>query len=686
MPERRTGTRQAESNENRQSGAAFRIQNGTLTLFVEDSAVVPLFRNLDVAQNREERASAAGKGPALYRIEMPDMGWIGPNQLDYTALDRRLAALQPDPLSARFILAVNVAAPAWWLTENPTERIQYVRASGQGSAETDHVSWASLRWRQEAGSALERMLRHLLATKAGRCCIGIELQAGGAGAWLMPDADRLPDIGPCMTQAFRAFARDKYRRNEELLRLSWFDTQAEFGKIHCPDVRMRAQAEYGLLRSPHRSRKLLDYYECLGSVQNEAALHFCAIVKRSMKGTALVGLRCAPLDAKTCTPENGFTFPETLLESSDLDFFVADGQDPLLSFARPFSGSLRLREKFLFLQAKEKETASGTAARALGSNAGVIVPAHGEEEDLQAIVGMGMSASKAAGKLRKSPAQVALILDPAAGLYLADQRDAAPVAGALFIEQLKQWGTTGAAYDVYALTDLFHREFPDYKVLVFLNIFYLSEAERRQVDARVKRSGQTAVWFWAAGVVGEKGINAEYGQRCCGQKLRLEPGATSLRTRIVSSGDALTWGRTLGQTFGSELPVSPTCTVTDKAATRLGANTANKTTFSALRYETWTSVVYGTLPVPAELLRNLLKAAGCHLYCESLQEGDHLTVDGRSLTFASRQGGRYSFSLPGRFDVWDVRSRTRVSTDTTEFTITLSRREIASFELRSKRS
>ena len=212
--------------------------------------------------------------------------------------------------------------------------------------------------------------------------------------------------------------------------------------------------------------------------------------------------------------------------------------------------------------------------------------------------------------------------------------------------------------------------------------FYLSEPERRKLDARLKRSAQTVAFFWAPGIIGEESVNAESCSKCCGQKIRVEPGSTSLRTRIATPTDALTRGRHAGEQIGSNLPITPTCTVTDKQIDRLGANTSNKTTFSAHRFDTWTSVVYGTLPVPADMLRNLVRAGECHVYCDGLKQGDTLFTDGRTVAITSAKGGSYGLSFPGQFDAIDLFTGDVLGEGVSELVIQLSSGAPGLLELR----
>ncbi len=502
--------------------------------------------------------------------------------MDSEAVDIALTPILGQSDSLRFLLSIRVDSPQWWLESNPKECVEYARRREVSAPDTfspsvripptpdRSVSYASTRWRQSAADALDRLLTYILASPVGERLIGVQILSGADGAWVYPNADKLPDTSPCMTAAFIKYTVDKYRRNEGLLRKSWFDTRAEFSGIRCPTAAEREKSEFGLFRNPHRSRKLMDYYECLAGEQAAAALSFCSLVKRISAGALLVGLESAPLTPQTSIPECGHTFPEQILNSEDVDFFVesvgAVGTAQAPTVFRPYRGSAALHSKFVFVDMGPTNLAKSPAA--VGEAAGVITSIPESEKELFQLANISSGWEKRIGRPHKIQSQVALILDPAASLVISHRPDGAQVHS-LMLDQLAQLKRAGILFTIYSTGDLFHPEFPDHKVSLFPNSYYLSDPERRKLDARIKRSGQTAVWFWCPGIISEEGINAENGGKCCGQKIRVESTEISLRTRIVVSNDPLTWGDTRVIHLGSQrqrLRAVPLLTVRQRAS------------------------------------------------------------------------------------------------------------------------
>ncbi len=653
------------------------ILHGIVSLNVGDRSIVPLVVDVDRRASASQIETAFQSGARIYRLLEVGLCWPAPGQFDYQDLDARLIALQLAAPSALFIVHATVDPPAWWLREHPGECARYLENTQRHDATV--VSWASVRWRSEAGGALTRLIRRVHGGDHGARCVGWQLASGESGEWRYPEAADLPDDGAAMTARYRAWALEKYRRNGGLLRKAWFDARAEFASIRCPGAQARRRGDFGALRNPRRSQQILDYYESLSDAQNSAALHFCALARDACDGKALIGLAYAPIFECDAAPEDGHGMPEAVLDSPDVQFFAnrasSDG-----AYARALTGSLALRGKLLFHSVTPGTSAEQGAAVAITHQIGLILPSSTNPHSLQTVANAMDRARPLSVKVRHRTSAIAVIVDTASRYYVAEPAgQAAPINTCLLTLQIAELTRLGTPFDLYLLSDLFNPKFPDHKVVMFLNSFYLSEAERRRVDARVKRSGTTAVWLWGAGLIGEEGVSAEYGHRLCGQKVRIETGSISLRARIVEGDDPLTWGTHPGTHFGLDRAISPIVTVADKSITRLGANTDNKTVFSVRRSEDWTSVVFGAYTIPTMLLRNLMRAAGAHLFSDA---GDIVVhADARSVAMTSRRGGQVVISLAGRYDVVDGWRNLPVARGVSEFTVTLNPGQTALYEL-----
>lgn len=591
--------------ENKREIAAIRAYQGSPALHIGGVPVAPLFIDLKRDTSESIIAEAVKAGSHLYRICDADLYWKAAEEFDFSILTGRIKSLlKVDPL-AKFLIMVNVDAPDWWLKSHPDECAKYIHNAA--IHEDRVISWASHRWRRDCGTALAKLIKAIQDAEHGKACIGWQIAAGDAGEWRMPDAQDIPDTGVCMTNQFKNFALNKYRRNTGLLRRGWFDVRAEFDKIRCPGPDERMKGEYGIVRSSFRSRRILDYYEAMSEAQNTSALHFISIARQVAGANRIVGISYATAFGGEGYPESEHSMPEPVLDSPEIDFF-ANRCSLSGDYSRALTGSLALRGKFLFHVTREVQNVERFHAMPKSEPRGIIVPANLPAEALSSLLRTGEQALKAPKpKPTKTSERIAVIVDLSNCHCIGDDsRSEELLNKTLLSRQMDELARLNLPFDTFLVSDFFHPQFPDHKTYLFLNTFYISEAERRKVDARVKRSNQTAIWLWGAGISGEEGVNTEYGIRLCGQKLRLELHSISLRVRIADIADQLTTGQRMGSHFGIERACSPTITITDKESVRLGANTANKTVYAVRRYETWTSIVFGTPFVPAQVLRNAL--------------------------------------------------------------------------------
>jgi hypothetical protein len=377
-------------------------------------------------------------------------------------------------------------------------------------------------------------------------------------------------------------------------------------------------------------------------------------------------------------------FPQPVIESPDVDLFVSsDGFE--------FAASLRLHNKFLLVtQSADSDV--------LANNAGVILDDQASVDRVNRCYHALTQSAKVPAKLRQSTNRVAVIVDPSNLLMThvraERQAESAPMNplkehgnwlnASLVNEQLGQIAKLGTSYDMHLFSDFFRRDMPEYDVYFFLNSLYLSDAERRQLDARVKRNGKTSVFFWGAGAIWEEGVDAVVSQRVTGQRTRIESETSNLRVRVVEVGDPLTRGIKIGSMFGCDKPVSPTITIPDKSIKRLGGNTSNRTVFSVKRTEEWTSVIFGVTPVPANLLKNVLREAHCHLFADT-DKPVTISANARYLAVSTRENCTEKISLPGVYDVLDGWTGKTIATEVSEFTVELKTGEEYLYELRPKR-
>jgi hypothetical protein len=298
---------------------------------------------------------------------------------------------------------------------------------------------------------------------------------------------------------------------------------------------------------------------------------------------------------------------------------------------------------------------------------------------------------------KRSNPDIAVILDEASFTYCGDGE---PLFNALLTAQ-KQWefAFIGAPWDPYLLTDIGNPKLRDYKLYIFLNTFRVTPEQRAAIHARLKRNHSTAIWVYAPGYIGEK-LSVENMRALTGVRLAESATAGELRVQITSYDHAYTKSLPRGFVYGTDvnvenikrwydhqiylkdprdpslmrdLPgfrVNPRFWSDDPQAQALG-NLAGieKPGLVVKKQSGWTSV-YSSAPIlPAALIRNIARAAGCHIYSDA---GDVVYANQNFLGIYAPGGGSRTVRLPGKSRVIDLLDNRVLADGVTEFPLKLA--------------
>jgi hypothetical protein len=295
---------------------------------------------------------------------------------------------------------------------------------------------------------------------------------------------------------------------------------------------------------------------------------------------------------------------------------------------------------------------------------------------------------------KQSVADIAVILDADSYRYFGDGE---PFLSALISAQ-KSWELNymGAPYDTYMLSDLNNPALRDYKVYIFLNAFRVSAAQRSYIHQRLKRSHATAVWVYAPGYI-DGGLSVEGIHALTGIQVAEDKSPGELSVALNSSDHPYTRKLRPGMVYGTSVNVSeikrffdhrlylkdpadpglqrdlpgfrvaPRFYGADPQATVLGQLVDLKRPGLLVKQQAgWTSV-YSSAPIlPAALLRNIARAAGCHIYSEA---GDVVYAGGRFLALYSPTGGKRAIHLPHPGRVIDLMDGRTLSNHAVDFTL-----------------
>ena len=280
---------------------------------------------------------------------------------------------------------------------------------------------------------------------------------------------------------------------------------------------------------------------------------------------------------------------------------------------------------------------------------------------------------------KQPAADIAVILDEDSDRYFAD--------GDIFLPALlsvqKQWQLNyiGAPYDCHLFRDIQNPAMRDYKLYVFLNTFKVSPAERAATQERLKRNHATAVWVYAPGYI-DRRLSVENIRALTGIRVAEDSSPGELRVEVTSYDHPYTRSLSPSFVYGTDVnvaeikryfdhrlylkdPTDPTLKTDvpgfhiqprfygdDAEATVLGRlDGLNRPGLLVKTMPGWTSV-YSSAPIlPAALLRNIARAAGCHIYSDV---GDVVYANRNFVALYAPGGGSRTLHLPSAARVIDL--------------------------------
>jgi len=300
-------------------------------------------------------------------------------------------------------------------------------------------------------------------------------------------------------------------------------------------------------------------------------------------------------------------------------------------------------------------------------------------------------------EVEKQPkADVAVVLDEDSFRYFADGE----ILFTALLSVQKQWGLAfmGTPFDMIRLRDFEDANLPDYKCYIMLNTFHVTPQQRAATQAKLKRNHATAVWIYAPGYI-DQNLSLENMQALTGIRLRESDSPGELRVEITARDHPYTRSLPHGLAYGTDVNVdsikpwfdhrlylkdpldstlrrdlpgfriSPRFWGDDPKAKVLGRLAGlDRPGLLVKEQDGWTSV-YSSAPIlPADLLRNIARAAGCHIYSEA---NDVVYANRILLGIYSPSGGDRTIRLPRAARVIDLIESKVLSEDKTQFSLTM---------------
>jgi hypothetical protein len=696
-----------------------RVYKGAPRLFVNDKLTMPsayFMGGLGIPVQQEMIKNLSAQG--IHIITAPiDVGWypVGTDEdKRFKNVTQETNALINADKQALLMPRLGLNAPDWWCKEHPDQ----LELFSDGKSDM-FASWSSKLWLSEACQALREFIEYCNKTGLADHILGYHICVGASGEWCYNGCmrDDILDFSSPMQERFKEWLKETYS-NEDELRKAWKDDSVTFDTASVPSEEEQIKTDWFQFRDVSKGMKVIDFFACLNETSASSAPILCQTAKIACNREKIAGVFYGYLATKawnaglfepkgfvnhkfSAYQRSGHLALSKILKSTDIDFISSPydylfrnigGVGDFMSMTESITQSGKLYwfeddtrthtyRGSLYGEAFSLDESISILRRNFGHNLtdysaiwwmeqGIGDHSWFHSPEIQAELGrLNRIWEKSLELERTTPtAEVAVIFDEKGPMSESLNND---LDWAMIYKQ-RVYGLSrmGTPYRFHLLTDLVEGKMPDYKLYIFLNCFYLTSAERAEIDKKIKRNGNVALWLFGAGIGNETGLSLDNMTALTGIKFSSLDSVWELTCSIRNYNHPITQGLGADTFFGTDLRIGPIITVSDSEAVTLGLlifnQGRNEPGFAVKDFGDWKSV-YSTAPnLPADILRNIARYAGCHIYNEA---NDVIYANQHFVCIHSVQGGNRRISLPKESDVWDVFAEKKIASSVKAFDV-----------------
>ncbi len=692
-----------------------KVENSTI--YINDTAVSPmLYLGIDSYSSFESKPdksflkqadtieTISQSGIKLYSTFTGNLAsmWKEDGTIDYTQFDQDIYEMLCTTSQAKVMVNIGLYAPDWWLSANPNEQT-VVYTDSSTSKQNGTVSFASTKFRTDAGAIVQQILAHMQAQPYYNAVFAIKLSAGGTNEWQYQGFGdtSVGDYSSCALEAFRLYCQNKYGEISALntawgLSDGYSILGTTIGKTSYDsfaDIALPTYSEiYTNSNTLNTKQKVIDWGLFVNDTVVDAFLYFAELVKTSVNHEKIVGGYGGYMWVHE-TAAIGFagTAVERLYASPYIDFLSSPltYHERYLGMSTAYMGlndSLRAYGKIYLLEQDSRtslrsdygnvwtladDVASGqsfnmqdTLSQLKRDFATNFVNGTGfwmydmesgwyDDASIYQLLQLTQNAyENAVTQSIDYTNEVAVIIDDE--LYAYTARASSYYGNQLYLNlyrlQRQSLALMGAGYETYALSSLTAGKIPEHKVYLFLAPTTLNETELSAIDG-LKKDGNYLVFI---SMVGTDTSNM---QSATGMTMST---TSSYAMQVEITNTSIADGKRYGAEKTGYAPISY---VTDSAATTWGNIVGTSLTGLAYKDNSTWHCVYSTAPnLPTSALRYILAQAGVHIY--SQDSGDIIHSNSRYLSLYSQNSGEKTLSLGGYYQINDAYTGALVSART----------------------
>lgn len=569
-------------------------------------------------------------------------------------------------------------------------------------------------WRQDAGRAIASLVNYVEQQPyadqiwAWMLVDGWPMEWFQWGQWLLGG---LEDYSPAAQVDFRRWLRQKYQNAESKLRSAW-GRDTTFDAACIPEPQQRLVTSHGEFYDPIVDRPTIDYTECMSDSIVDSIIAVCQAAKGAMRDSKVVctfyGYPFCHLPRPQLLGHNAMA---RLLQSDAVDLIASPHSYDNRGYGgyhspQAIPDSIRHAGKMHFDEVDLKTIWSpkvawkdniseppdlwSTIEMIKKDTAYQIASAGGmwwcdllnqgwydADDCIEPIRKMRLIERKVQEMGRRNFGEVALVVSERAQLFQA-QKDGLIDATR---EMFRNWflSRMGAPFEQILLSDLGRVDLPKFKLYIMADAFYLSEVERNTIASKLKGSGAVVLWVYAPGYIDDQSVSLANMQAATGIQFGKADVRDELNVRLTQMEHPITAGLELGLRYGTgvnreqylrapkiqylpDTRVSPAFYADDRGAIVLGvAESTGKPGLTVKSFEGWHSV-YSAAPVLSwQVMRNIARWAGVHLYSE---QGDMVWGNNSFLVVYAQEAGRRIIRFAEAVNIEDAYAGVHLASNT----------------------
>ena len=625
-------------------------------------------------------------GIRLFQVDLylEDIWYKNTKNLDVAKVQRQVRGVLDQCPDAGVVIRMHVNAPFWWNEANRNECTQYADGpvdetlkSAAPHNNEDHdidralrASLASEKWKKESGEKLIELCQKLSKTAEGNAVIGMHLSGGIYGEWhYWGFIGHDPDTGPAMTQYFRNWLKNKYKTTENLQK-AWNNTTFTLENASVPAVAERLRTQDGMFKDPAQEQRVIDYFTAQQQVVAEDAIYFCRLAKQNWPRKLITGIFYGYLHMTfNRQTVGGHLFVKEILESPYIDYLAAPQtywentrkaggsgisrgivESTLLhgklwldeidnGYLHPENNhdNVRFKERYdPVYEAILKRCGLLPLMRGIGYWYYDFGPQKGfgwwdNPKYLANIKAEKAVFDKCLQVPYRSEADVLYVWSQDVFYYLKSAWT--PLSMNVLDHSAEQAMRAGVVGDHVYDFDLERVNLNQYKAVVFMNVYKLTDAQKQFIISKVTQNNRTIVWNYLTGYTDGKTLNLDFVKQLTGIEMARLELKKSLQVNFLNPA----------YSYKFDAAVAPLVEIKEanvKVLARL--DSSNQVVIAQKKMPNYTSI-FCALPLNGtDGFREIFRQAGCHIYNE---QNDFTYANSGLLLLHTKEGGERTLHL-----------------------------------------